>query len=135
MSTINIKFPLQDDRNKNGLFAMNIVTKEALSSNLMLLLLTDKGERYYHPNYGTNIRKFIFEPNDGITTSLVEKDIKDTVKNFIPELTITSVDFFTNEIDDIGQSIGDNEIRVVIKFSYSDNVFSEGGKLELSFKA
>ena len=135
MNTINIKFPLQDDKDKNALFGTNIVTKEALTSNLMLLLLTDKGERYYHPNYGTELRKFIFEPNDQITVSLVEKDIKDTVKQFIPELTIKSVEFFTNDVDENGDTISDNEMRVVIKFNYSDNVFSEGGKLELSFKA
>lgn len=134
MNTINIAFPLKDDKEKNSLFATNVVTKDALSSNLMLLLLTDKGERYYHPDYGTDLKKFIFEPNDQVTISSIQKDIKDTVKKYIPQLTINNIEFYTNEVDDNNDPLMDNEIKVVINFNYEENTFSDGGKLELSFK-
>jgi len=132
MRSINIKFPLEDDRVKNGLFKMNSVTKAALTSNLMLLLLTDKGERYYMPNYGTNLKKFIFEPNDSVTISDVEEEVRNTVKEYIPELTIKAIDVYRVEDED-GNPMSDHEIRLLVNFTYDEGVFSETGVVEIIF--
>lgn len=131
MNTINIKFPLEDDTVTNRLFKMNNVTKDALTSNLILLLLTEKGERYYEPDYGVNIKKYIFEPKDGQTQSDIEEEIRDTVKLFIPELTISSVQFFS-DVDDEGDDVGDNQINILVEFKYADDVFSETGSITLT---
>jgi phage baseplate assembly protein W len=132
MGFINIKFPLVDDVEKNKAFQMNSVTKEALSSNLILLLLTKKGERYYEPNYGTNLIQYIFEPKDTLTITEIEAELKDTVKTFIPEVTISNVEIF-NQFDDNGIEIKENELRVHIDFVYTENTFVEKGRLELNF--
>jgi phage baseplate assembly protein W len=130
MNSINIKFPLEDDKVKNGLFEMNNVTKDALTSNLLLLLLTEKGERYYEPDYGTNLRRYIFEPNDGLTQSEIEQEIRETVKRFIPQLTISGVEIITSD-DDGGEALNDNQVNVNVDFKYNEDVFSESGRLEL----
>ena len=132
MRFINIRFPLRDDTQKNKAFEMNIVTKEALTSNLLLLLLTKKGERYYEPNYGTNLLQFIFEPKDNLTINEIEAELKDTVKTFIPEVSITKIQFY-DDVDDSGQALKENELRVVIDFTYSEDTFVEKGRLELNF--
>ena len=132
MRLINIKFPLRDDVEKNKAFKMNTVTKEALSSNLLLLLLTKKGERYYEPNYGTNLIQYIFEPKDNLTITEIEAEIKETVKTFIPEVTIGKIEFF-EDVDNVGNKLNDNELRVVIDFTYTEDTFIEKGKLELNF--
>jgi phage baseplate assembly protein W len=111
---------------------MSRVTKEALSSDLLLLLLTQKGERYYEPDYGTDLLKFIFEPNDNLTASDVEQEIKRTVSLYIPALTINSISFNWNK-DDNGQPISENQLNVNIKFTYSEDTFSEQGELDLNF--
>jgi len=132
MRSINIKFPIEDDKVKNGLFKMNSVTKSVLTSNLLLLLLTEKGERYYMPNYGTNLKKFIFEPNDNITIGDIEEELRNTVKEFIPQLTITSIDIYTSKDED-NNPISENEIRLLISFSYDEGVFNETGVVEITF--
>jgi len=132
MRFINIRFPLRDDTQKNKAFEMNIVTKEALTSNLLLLLFTKKGERYYEPNYGTNLLQFIFEPKDNLTINEIEAELKDTVKTFIPEVSITKIQFY-EDFDDSGQALKENELRVVIDFTYSEDTFVEKGRLELNF--
>jgi phage baseplate assembly protein W len=132
MITYNIKFPLDDDVTQNTYFLMSRVTKEALSSDLLLLLLTQKGERYYEPDYGTDLLKFIFEPNDNLTASDVEQEIKRTVSLYIPALTINSISFNWNK-DDNGQPISENQLNVNIKFTYSEDTFSEQGELDLNF--
>lgn len=129
---INIRFPLVDDKAKNIFFQQNDITKDALTSNLLLLLLTNKGERYYQPNYGTNLLKFVFEPKDNVTESDIENDIKNTVKEFIPQLSIRNVRFF-DEVDDEGNPVGENQLSVVIDFTFSEDVFSENDTLTLTF--
>ena len=132
MGSYNIKYPLQDDVSTNTYFLMTKVTKEAFSSDLLLLMLTQKGERYYEPEYGTNLLKYVFEPNDNLTADDVEQDIKRIVSLYIPTLKINTVTFNWNT-DDTGQSISDNQLNVNIKFTYSEDAFSEQGQLDLNF--
>lgn len=130
---INIKFPLTDDVEKNILFKQNFVTKDALVSNLLFLLLTDEGERFYMSDFGINLKKYIFEPNDSLTQDEITEEIKTKVKTFIPQLTITNVAFFTATKDEDGNDLDENEIRAVINFTYQNNTFSEQGTVELTF--
>jgi phage baseplate assembly protein W len=132
MITYNIRFPINDDVYKNRFFSMTQITKEALGSDLLLLLLTEKGERYYQPDYGTNLLKYIFEPNDNITSKDVEKEIKRTVSLYIPTLTINTIEF--NKVtDEQGNPIQENQLNVKIKFTYTEGTFSEGGELDINF--
>lgn len=132
MVSYNIKYPLQDDVSTNTYFLMTKVSKEAFSSDLLILMLTQKGERYYEPEYGTNLLKYIFEPNENLTADDVEQDIKRIVSLYIPALKINTVTFNWN-IDDTGQPISDNQLNVNIKFTYSEDAFSEQGQLDLNF--
>jgi phage baseplate assembly protein W len=131
MAAINIKFPLQDDNAKNGLFLLNEVTKDALTSNLLLLLLTKKGERYYQPDYGTNLLQYIFEPKDNFTLGDIQEEIRFTVKTFIPQLDINNIQFYS-DIDDQGNKLPENQVDVVIDFTFSEETFSEQGTLRIT---
>lgn len=132
MVSYNINFPLRDDVSTNTFFLTTKVTKDAFSSDLLLLLLTQKGERYYEPDYGTNLLKYIFEPNDNIVATDIEQEIKRTVSLYIPALTINKVSFNWN-FDDNGEPISDNQLNVNILFTYTEDAFSETGSLELNF--
>ena len=57
----------------------------------MHLLLTRKGERLYMPDFGTDLLKYIFELNDETTRANIKSDINDTVKKYIPNLSINDV--------------------------------------------
>lgn len=129
----NIKFPLRDDSAKNKYLQMTQITKDALGSNLLLLLLTQKGERYYEPDYGTNLLKYIFEPSDDITIGDIEKEIKDTVGLYIPSLTIDKIRFQQFKDEDTGEEIPENQLNVKIEFTYSEDNLIEKGELELNF--
>lgn len=132
MISYNIKFPITDNLSTNTYFQMTQVTKEAFSSDLLLLLLTQKGERYYEPDYGTNLIKFIFEPNDSLTATDVEQEIRETVSSYIPALKITNILFNWN-VDDQGAKISENQLNVNIKFTYTEDAFTESGQLDLNF--
>jgi len=132
MNTYNITFPFEDNYEENSFLLMNQTSKTAYSSNLLLLLLTVKGERYNDPDYGTDLIKYIFEPNDDLTSQEVENEIKNTVSLYIPEIKINSI-LFNWLTDDNGNEISENQLSVDVKFTYNDDTLSEEGSLNLVF--
>jgi len=132
MNSYNITYPFKDNNETRSFLQTNQVSKDAYSSNLLLLLLTQKGERYYESDYGTNLLKYIFEPNDQITASQVEDEIRETVSQYIPEVKITSVTF--NWLtDEEGYEISENQLNVNIKFTYEEGALTEEGNIDLNF--
>jgi phage baseplate assembly protein W len=129
MRSLNIRFPLQDNTDLNTFFGMNYVTKDLFNSDLLFLLLTDKGERYYDSDFGCNLNKFLFDPNDDTTVTDIEEEIKNTVSKYIPKLTIKSITFNKNEDD---PTISEHQVNINIKFTYDEGVFVENGELNIN---
>jgi phage baseplate assembly protein W len=77
--------------NGPGVFNSTFTTKDQIKSNLVNLLLTSTGERIMNPNFGTFLKRFLFE---GITDSNLES-LKDNLLNsisiYIPDITVTSI--------------------------------------------
>ena len=65
MATIGIFFPFTESYTE--FVKQTTTTNDEIRSSLTHLLLTNKGERYYKPDFGTNLRNFIFNPNDSTT--------------------------------------------------------------------
>ena len=87
---INIQFPFQDD--PDGKFLkLNTDAKQAIKSDLVHLLLTNKGERLYLPNFGANLRQYLFEPNDTVVANSIKNEINQAIKEFIPNLQVTEL--------------------------------------------
>jgi phage baseplate assembly protein W len=120
----NISFPVKDDVQNNRLFAMNKNPKDAVKTELIMLLLTEQGERWYSPDYGTNLRKYLFEMGDEITDALIIQDIKASVKRFLPRLTIANV-----EIEPINNN---TRLIISIKFTYGSGYFAEEDEVKVT---
>jgi phage baseplate assembly protein W len=88
-------------------------------------LLTDKGERFYLPDFGTNLKRFIFEPSDEKNLSDIENDIKTTVSKYLPGLSITAIQFFSED-DQKG-------VTVRVDFLVGDGIFNSSDFIELNF--
>ncbi len=78
--------------NQPGVFRKTYSTKDQIKSNLINLVLTNKGERVFNPNFGANIRLALFEGITEDTTELIQNLIIDNVSIFMPEIKITKVD-------------------------------------------
>ena len=114
---ININFPFKNS-DKGFFLDLTDTDEKAIKSDLMHLLLTNKGERFYNPEFGTNLRKFIFEPNDNRTQSEIKTELNETIKKFIPNLTINGIKIESSEI---------NEYLATVKINYTvtDGVFNK----------
>lgn len=64
---------------------------EEIRTDLIHLLLTRKGSRYFLPDFGTRLYEFIFEPMDNPTFTDIEGDIRESCEKFLPQLKITNV--------------------------------------------
>lgn len=77
--------------NGPGVFSSTYSTKDQIKSNLINLLLTNKGERIMNPEFGANLKTILFE---GMVDDL-EDDIKrlivDNIIIFIPEIQTESI--------------------------------------------
>jgi phage baseplate assembly protein W len=60
-------------------------------------LVTYHYERPFQPDLGSNIRRLLFEPLDNITASSLDREIRQTIKNFEPRVRVISLDVTPNE--------------------------------------
>lgn len=112
---INIDYPFKNS--PNGFFLnLNSDDQRAIKADLMHLLLTRKGQRLYNPDFGTDLLKFIFEPEDGLTLDEIKDEVKSSVKKYLPQLSITSLTVTQSE---------DSDYAAVIRLDYTitDTVF------------
>jgi len=93
-----IDYPFRDS-NKGDYIKMTETPEREVRANLLHLLLTKKGTRYYLPDFGTRIYEYIFEQNDTVTFNLIEEEIRDGVKKYIPNLDINSITINSAEND------------------------------------
>jgi phage baseplate assembly protein W len=97
--TYGINFPFRDSVDGKYL-SLSQTNIEEIRTDLLHLILTRKGSRYYLPDFGTRVYEFIFEPMDGPTFEAIKADIKDAVEKYIPNLTITNITL-TPYLDDL----------------------------------
>ena len=137
--TYGINFPFNDSREGKYLSLSSTATQE-IRTDLIHLLLTRKGTRYYMPNFGTRLYEFIFEPMDGPTFSEIEAEIRASVEEYIPNITITNINVTdaSDGEEDKGTYIdGDERIyrvpgiglkehtaKVKIEYTITDDVFN-----------
>jgi phage baseplate assembly protein W len=73
----------------------------AIVQSLKTLLFLNHYEKPFHPEIGSNIRKMLFENIDPVTANILAKEIKITVDNFEPRVSIRNV-FVTENYDENG---------------------------------
>ena len=121
---INIDFPFRDSDN-GFYFKMNKTDKDAIRADLLHLLLTNKGERLYLPEFGSDLKKFIFEPNDEITHEQIKENLTQTIIRFIPNLLINDISFRNDAIEEL--------IIVELTYTVTEGTFTSTDTITLTF--
>ena len=87
---IGLSLPLKHDDLK-GFFPGTTTTLRQTGSNIRNLLLTNKGERVGHPEFGCDLLKTLFEPMTGILINQVEETIGEAIAAWLPHVTINKL--------------------------------------------
>ena len=80
-------------------FAKNKVTDDllvkkedaAVKQAILNLLLTQKGERIYDPEYGSDLKSHLFEPLDFGTAGSIKDNISKTIDTYEPRVSIETL--------------------------------------------
>ena len=100
--TIGVAFPLDEV----NIFKGTETIREQVKSNLINLLLTEKGERVNEPNFGVGLKKILFEQH--LNKEELEEKINFQINFYIPEIQLITAE--VGEIDD--------DHRVYLSISY-----------------
>ena len=121
---INIDFPFKDSP-EGFYFNLNATDADAVKADLLHLLLTNKGERLYMPDFGSDLKKYIFEPNDSVTHSEIKDNLNGTIKRYMPNLTIDDIKFRNDSIEEL--------IIVELTYTVTDGTFNSTDTVTLTF--
>jgi len=139
--TYGINFPFNDSKDGRYL-SVSTTPKDELRTDLIHLLLTRKGTRYFLPDFGTRLYEYIFNPLDGLSFGDIESDIRVACETYMPNLLITSVKVYAASDEEFetvvlsngaiinntynmpGQSTRDYTAKVRIDYQIKNNTFA-----------
>jgi phage baseplate assembly protein W len=109
--------------NAPAVFPITYTTKDAIKNNLINYFLTNKDERYLNPNFGGNLRAFIFEQIATDNLEGLKEDIQSQLGLYFPNVIISSLDILS--------SPDTNQISVDFTYSIANTGITD--ELSLSF--
>jgi hypothetical protein len=96
-----------------------------VKSDLLVLLLTEPGERVMLPAFGTPLKQFFFEQNDSVIVDKVREAIAKSIRAWEPRIAVTAIEV-TNSASrmkeslsplDSGESVGH---VLLIRITFTD---------------
>ena len=67
------------------------IDEKLVLRDLLQLLLTSPGQRIMRPDYGTEIRSYLFDPSDQIAVDTLRSGIQKAVETYERRVTVTDV--------------------------------------------
>jgi len=84
------------------------INEESVKESLRNLILTDRGERLFQPNIGSDVRASLFENATPVTLKLLEDRVRDVINNYEPRVSVIDID--------VTSLYDDNRVQVTIYF-------------------
>lgn len=109
----------------NGPAVFNTVynTNEQIKYNLINFLLTNKGERILNPEFGSDIRKYLFEIIDNDSIDDLNIIISDGISKYVPEAEVVNLEITSNP----------DEHVVSIKLTYKSRLNGNQDNITIEF--
>ena len=124
-----------------GVFAQSYSTQEQAISNLKNLLLTNKGERYMQPTFGTRIKSVLFDNNTPMVRETLQEVLQEDIEFWLPYISVDQIDVISSddrqsisirlhfEITTIGANMVINVLLSENQFEVSDAEVDNGTSL------
>lgn len=110
-----IKYPFTVTNDENYFTDVNYTLKDKVKSILMHVIFTPKGQKIRDPEFGTDLIKFIFEPNDNESWESVKNEIMDVVKKYINGVTVNDISMLETNDDS-------HQLYVRVDYSVSNGI-------------
>ena len=84
---------------------------DQIKSDMLCLLLTNPGERVMLPEFGTPLRRLLFEPNDAALVEEARNMIINSLRRWEPRIAVQNIEVSTN-IDETSLNNNDDKTQV-----------------------
>lgn len=71
-----------------------------IRESVRIILLTEPGERLLHPEFGTGLRRFLFENMDSQTEEMIKREVRLSLYRFEKRITDISVTVNAGRIEE-----------------------------------
>lgn len=121
----DIKYPFTNDDFERYELDMNVSQKERITSDILHVLFTPKGQRLRMPTFGTDLIKYIFDPNDSMSWAGIKKEIQETVSRWVSGVKLNNIEVLSTE----------DGTQVYVRVDYSvqegNNIYNNSIAVEL----
>jgi len=97
--------PITDD-------VVSIKNFESIKRSVRNIISTNKGERPFNPDFGSNVRALLFEPDSDLLRIALADEIEVQLLNFEPRIEIIDI-----SVTSSSDRIDNYELNVVIQFT------------------
>lgn len=91
------KHPVSDD-------LVTVKDNAAITQSITALLLTNKGERLFQPDLGSDLRSLLFQPLDYGAAAIIKGKINDCINRYEPRVAVNDVLCYP-DVDNDGYSV------------------------------
>jgi len=110
MATVYSDIALSFVANPNTGDVTPVANERAVKLSLRNLLSTDIGTRPYDPEYGVNLKRYLFKQADALTEVDIIEEIHDAIKTFEPRAIVQAIE----------ANVVPNGIDITIEFKVKD---------------
>lgn len=82
--------------------------EEAVKDSLKNIILTNKGERLFQPNLGSDVSKSLFDLMAPATLKVLEESVRSTINNYEPRANLLKVE--------LKPEYDNNRVEIIITF-------------------
>lgn len=119
----SVKVGLSSNFSDKSIFKSTDTTGEQLKFNLMDVLMTNKGERFFDPDYGCGLKRLLFEPmDDSNGPDRVEELVLPQIDKYVPQIEIIEINI-DNSYEDYNMIVS---IKYKIKLTSSTDELNIG---------
>lgn len=110
---LGIRYPFTSQDFQNFYIDLNSSLKGKVKSQIMHVIFTPKGQRLRNPEFGTDLIKYIFDPNDTATWESVKNEIKDSISRWVNNVNLKDIQIVKNVDDDL---------EIFVRVDYTINI-------------
>ena len=86
----DISMTFQSNPLNNDLIVIKNVN--AIARSIRNIVLTTPGEKFFDPDFGSNVTRLLFENVDDITASQIQEEIEFSINNYEPRVKLINVE-------------------------------------------
>jgi phage baseplate assembly protein W len=110
-----VKYPFVAEDVENYFIDVNKTLKDKVRSLIMHIIFTPKGQKLRDPEFGTDLIRYIFEPNDNISWEGIKTEISESVNKYVNGVVINNISVVQNDSEAA-------EIYVRLDYSVTDGI-------------